>query len=62
MVVRMQIYITNVLGYRTFNDKIIVLKTTKRWFNKLGIVKVRARGSELRLIDIIAIKKHISIY
>ena len=37
-------------GYRIFNDNIIVLKSTKRRFSKLRIMKIRGRRRELKPI------------
>ena len=37
-------------GYRVFNDNIIVLRSTKRRFSKLWIMKIRGRRRELKPI------------
>ena len=47
---------------RMFNDKITVLKGTKRLFSKLGILKIKGKGSELKPIDRIAVKTYICMY
>ena len=41
---------TMCLGYRMFNDNIIVLRITKSWFSKLWIMKIRAGQRELKPI------------
>ena len=38
------------LGYRIFNDNITVLRSTKRRFSKLCIMKIRGRRRELKPI------------
>ena len=37
-------------GYHIFNDNIIVLRSTKRRFSKLWIMKIRGRRRELKPI------------
>ena len=37
-------------GYRIFNDNIIVLRSAKRRFSKLWIMKIRGRRRELKPI------------
>lgn len=46
-------------GYHIINHKIIVLKSTKRRFSKLDIMKIRE--SELKPIDRTVVKKYICI-
>ena len=48
--------------YYIFNNKITVLKSTKRRFSKLGMLKITSMGSELKPIDRIVVKKYICIY
>ena len=38
------------LGYRIFNDNIIVLRNTRRRFSKLWIMKIRGSRRELKPI------------
>ena len=48
---------TNVAGYGVFNGKIILLCSKGRRCTKVLIMNIRGRGSEVRLIDIIVVKK-----
>ena len=52
----------DVPDYNIFNDEIAILKSTKRRLSKLGILKIRGMGSELKPIDKIVVKKYICIF